>query len=103
MPLFYPSLAIDEAIISKSPEMPKTWIFQEGWTKYANGTSFPVEHPEEDVLFFDIENCVAEGPWPTLATAMSSKGTKIFCFKYFLQSGSLHKQFITDFFTTGLL
>ena len=54
--------------------MPKNWIFQEGWTKYENGKTFPVDFPEEDVLFFDIENCVAEGPWPTLATAVSSKG-----------------------------
>ena len=55
MPLFYLSLAIDKTIKSKIPEMPKKWIFQEGWTKYENGKSFPVEHPEEDVLFFDID------------------------------------------------
>ena len=43
--------------------MPKKWIFQEGWTKYdrKTGKGVPVEYPEDDLLIFDIENCVVEG------------------------------------------
>ena len=56
-------VVINETFRNGVPEMPKKWIFQEGWTKYdrKTGKGVPVEYPEDDLLIFDIENCVVEG------------------------------------------
>lgn len=55
--------------------MPEEWSFSPGWTKYeCRGESVdqtPVAFPEEDAMIFDIETCVKEGPFPTLAVAVS--------------------------------
>ena len=62
MPLFYPSLAIDEAISGKIPKMPNKWIFQEGWTKYENVSTlvrnmFNNEGWVKDVVLLWPERC----------------------------------------------
>jgi DNA polymerase gamma 1 len=54
------------------PPKPETWVFREGWTKYdASGLTTSVTHPEEDALIFDVEVCVQENEFPTLAVAAS--------------------------------
>ncbi|XP_063991334.1 DNA polymerase subunit gamma-1, mitochondrial [Diachasmimorpha longicaudata] len=67
-----PYLKIIDRILQKIPPVPKKWLMQEGWTRYSNGTTEPVDYPLEDGLIFDVEVCVTEGPLPTLATAVST-------------------------------
>ena len=56
------------------PDIPKHWEFTPGWTRYCEkgGTSL-VDFPDEDAYVFDVEVCVKEGHFPTLATAVSNK------------------------------
>ena len=53
------------------PSRPNEWSFKPGWTKYYyDGVSMvgiPVEYPDGDVMVFDVEVCVNEGQFPTLA------------------------------------
>ena len=59
---------------SNIPEMPSSWVFSEGWTKYyPDGKTATVPHPDCDALVFDVEVCVNQGQQPTLATAVSKK------------------------------
>ncbi|KAJ1913904.1 DNA-directed DNA polymerase gamma mip1 [Mycoemilia scoparia] len=57
----------------------KSWIFQSGWTRYSttdgDGKPEKVDYipVDEDVLTFDIECLVPLGPYPLMATAVSSK------------------------------
>lgn len=79
---------------SKLPSTPKSWNYHEGeikitchivffstwfqsnlsgWTKYnSDGTSEIVNYPDDRALVFDVEVCMNEGSYPTLATAVSS-------------------------------
>ncbi|KAK0081811.1 hypothetical protein PV325_011532 [Microctonus aethiopoides] len=68
-----PYLQIVERLIKFIPPMPEKWIFQEGWTRYANGKIEKVDYPLEDGIIFDVEVCVKEGPLPTLATAVTNE------------------------------
>ncbi|XP_029170109.1 DNA polymerase subunit gamma-1, mitochondrial [Nylanderia fulva] len=69
-----PYLKIINEIIKDIPEMPKQWLFKEGWTRYtADGRVESVDYPLEDGVVFDIEVCMKQGPLPTLATAVSNK------------------------------
>nr|XP_054756304.1 DNA polymerase subunit gamma-1-like [Lytechinus pictus] len=62
------------------PPMPEDWIFSEGWTKYVeNETPVPVDFPEDQSLVFDMECCVAEGNYPTLAVAVSTSAWYSWC------------------------
>ena len=62
-----------ELISGKIPNLPSKWSFSEGWTRYdpKSQTAERVDVPEGDVLVFDIETSVKEGPWPIMATAVS--------------------------------
>lgn len=55
----------------KLPCRPKQWSFEAGWMKYTlEGdmvVSSPVEYPVGDVMVFDVEVCVNEGQFPTMA------------------------------------
>ncbi|KAJ8029029.1 DNA polymerase subunit gamma-1 [Holothuria leucospilota] len=54
------------------PPMPKEWSYSSGWTAYlADGTMKAVDFPDDKTLIFDIESCVMEGNYPTLAVAAS--------------------------------
>ena len=54
--------------------MPTEWVFEPGWTMYtADGESRAVSGPLEDVFVLDVETCVSEGHYPTLAAAVSEK------------------------------
>ncbi len=83
-----PFVKVINHVISQNevPPMPKSWAFQEGWTRYdpKTGKSEPVACPEEELLFFDIENCVREGPWPTLAAALSPNAWYSWCSPYLI-------------------
>lgn len=63
----------------KKPEEMK-WIKQPGWTKYeANGKTKSVPFPNDDVLVFDVEICVPDGPGPVLACAASPTAWYSWC------------------------
>lgn len=69
-----PYLKIINEIIKDIPEMPKQWLFKEGWTRYTtDGKMESVDYPLEDGIVFDVEVCMKQGPLPTLATAVSNK------------------------------
>ena len=57
------------------PSRPKEWCFEPGWTKYIHDGDFlvgiPVECPDGDVMVFDVEVCVNEGQFPTLAVMVT--------------------------------
>ncbi|XP_046436001.1 DNA polymerase subunit gamma-1, mitochondrial [Neodiprion fabricii] len=68
-----PYLKIINNIVKEIPEMPKEWIFQDGWTRYTDTGADRVDYPLETGLVFDVEVCMNAGPLPTLATAVSQK------------------------------
>ena len=53
------------------PSRPNEWSFEPGWTKYCQDghsmVGMPVAHPDGDVMVFDVEVCVNEGQFPTMA------------------------------------
>lgn len=53
------------------PPRPTEWNFEPGWTKYElrenSIHALTVECPEGEVMVFDVEVCVNEGQFPTLA------------------------------------
>lgn len=64
---------LQELLKSDIPPLPKTWQFKSGWTKYGSGQCESVEFPEESAIVFDVEVCMQEGNYPTIATAVSNK------------------------------
>ena len=59
-------------LLPKKP-LETEWKRQPGWTKYeANGKTKSVPFPDDDVLVFDVEVCVPDGPRPVLACAASA-------------------------------
>ncbi|CCH41779.1 DNA polymerase subunit gamma-1 [Wickerhamomyces ciferrii] len=64
----------DEFSNVKLPRAPAKWEFQSGWYKYETGKPpIKVPFPEEDAIVFDTEVLYKISPYPTLATAVSSK------------------------------
>ncbi|KAJ8304120.1 hypothetical protein KUTeg_017703 [Tegillarca granosa] len=64
----------DDLVSCSVPERPNSWVFEAGWTKYdEEGNTTKVAFPEENAIVFDIEVLVPEGPYPTMATAVSPK------------------------------
>lgn len=63
-------LLVDSLLI-KLPELPTSWVFQSGWTRYKDGNIEQVPYPPDDALLFDVEVCKVEGEMPTIATAVS--------------------------------
>ena len=56
-----------------------------GWTKYdTNGKAEAVKIPNEEILVFDVETCVQEGPWPIMATALSPTAWYSWCSPYLI-------------------
>ncbi|KAG1714849.1 DNA polymerase subunit gamma-1 [Nymphon striatum] len=63
---------LENLAFSSIPTAPKVWNFSKGWTKYdANGNAESISFPKDDALLFDVEVCMTEGCFPTLATAVS--------------------------------
>lgn len=55
-----------------SPYIPRKWIRRSGWTKYSSdGSSEPVDAPEESMLTFDTEVMYKEHPFAVMACAVS--------------------------------
>lgn len=61
------------------PPLPAVWKMVPGWMRYSNGVSEPVKCPTEALIFFDVETCVKDGEYPTLATAMSTDAWYLWC------------------------
>ncbi|CAN8000692.1 unnamed protein product [Ixodes hexagonus] len=56
----------------KLPPLPPEWNLAPGWTKYSSdGRIERIQCPDDEALVFDVEVCVREGHFPTLATAAS--------------------------------
>ncbi|XP_014487539.1 PREDICTED: DNA polymerase subunit gamma-1, mitochondrial [Dinoponera quadriceps] len=68
-----PYLKIINKIMKDIPEMPKQWLFKEGWTRYTADGAESVDYPLEDGVIFDVEVCMKHGSSPTIATAVSDK------------------------------
>ncbi|KAL7295710.1 hypothetical protein TKK_0011057 [Trichogramma kaykai] len=83
-----PYLNIIFNLLGNIPPMPKKFVFQEGWTKYYNNTYESVDYPEEDGLIYDVEVCVKNGPFPTLATAVGNNAWYSWCSKQLIDGGS---------------
>lgn len=58
-------------LLNEVPPLPTNFVFKDGWTRYSESGSEPVEFPHEEGLIFDVEVCVKNGPLPVLATAVS--------------------------------
>ncbi|PLB44364.1 DNA polymerase gamma, catalytic subunit [Aspergillus steynii IBT 23096] len=55
-----------------SPEMPRQWVKRSGWTKYnSDGSSEPVDAPNESILSFDTEVMYKEHSFAVMACAVS--------------------------------
>lgn len=66
------SVLMDEFLKNSIPEIPKNWVFREGWTRYGKKIE-PCDYPKEKLMIFDVEVCCREGDLPTLATAVTSE------------------------------
>ncbi|KAJ5629736.1 hypothetical protein N7528_003393 [Penicillium herquei] len=54
------------------PQKPRKWVKRSGWTKYnSDGSSEPVDAPEEDMLTFDTEVMYKDNPFAVMACAVS--------------------------------
>ena len=53
------------------PQMPSSWVYEPGWTKYEFGGPISIPYPDEDVMILDVEVCLQEGHTPVLATLSS--------------------------------
>lgn len=70
----------NEFAMAKLPQMPDEWVIQPGWTMYQpDGTTVPISAPVDNVYVFDVEVCVKEGHYPTLAVAASDKRWYSWC------------------------
>lgn len=57
---------------TRLPDMPNEWAWEVGWTRYGeDGERNRVDFPRENALVFDVEVCMEEGHFPTLAVAVS--------------------------------
>ncbi|KAF0763358.1 DNA polymerase subunit gamma-1, mitochondrial [Aphis craccivora] len=66
------SVLMDEFLKQEIPDIPKEWVFREGWTRYGKEIE-ECDYPKEKVMIFDVEVCCREGDLPTLATAVTSE------------------------------
>lgn len=97
-----PYLKLINNILKDIPEMPKQWLFNEGWTRYTtDGRTESVDYPLEDIVIFDVEVCVKQGPLPTLATAVSDKAWYGWVSNSLVQG--IGQTFDTQLFTPSLL
>ncbi|KAF1345711.1 DNA polymerase family A-domain-containing protein [Delphinella strobiligena] len=54
------------------PSKPRKWVRRSGWTKYnSDGSSEPIDAPDESVLTFDTEVLWHESAFPVMACAVS--------------------------------
>ncbi|XP_011605608.2 DNA polymerase subunit gamma-1 isoform X1 [Takifugu rubripes] len=78
--------AANKLQLAELPPMPQEWNWEVGWTRYGpNGEGHRVDFPEESVLVFDVEVCMAEGQCPTLAVAVSPTNWYSWCSKRLIE------------------
>lgn len=76
---------LDDLANSELPQMPKEWIYRSGWTMYHISKAgdvletSQVDYPPDDCLVFDVEVCMRDGDYPTMATAVSKKAWYSWC------------------------
>ncbi|SPO29438.1 related to MIP1 - DNA-directed DNA polymerase gamma catalytic subunit, mitochondrial [Ustilago trichophora] len=93
-------LKLDPALRTPGHLKPVTWSIQPGWTKYpilrsddgssaalGPGVSVPYPDKEDDMLVFDVETMVQEGPFPVMATAAGAKAWYSWLSPWLVQSG----------------
>ncbi|XP_054713461.1 DNA polymerase subunit gamma-1-like [Uloborus diversus] len=69
------------------PPVPTEWEFVPGWTQYDHlGNSKKVDFPEDGALVFDVEVCMQEGNFPTIASAVSDKHWYLWCSERLIQN-----------------
>ncbi|XP_070541785.1 DNA polymerase subunit gamma-1-like [Ptychodera flava] len=75
-----------QLVQTKLPAMPSEWVRKQGWTKYdSDGTTTSVNFPEDRALIFDVEVCLSEGNFPTLAVAVSPNAWYSWCSERLLE------------------
>nr|XP_055048517.1 DNA polymerase subunit gamma-1 [Misgurnus anguillicaudatus] len=71
---------------ARLPDMPKEWAWELGWTRYGeDGERNRVDFPRENALVFDVEVCMEEGHFPTLAVAVSPDAWYSWCSKRLIE------------------
>ncbi|KAH8696154.1 DNA polymerase gamma [Talaromyces proteolyticus] len=61
-----------EYAMANMPHMPRKWVKRSGWTKYSSdGSSEPVDAPDESALTFDTEVLYKESSFAVMACAVS--------------------------------
>ncbi|KAH0369405.1 DNA polymerase gamma, partial [Aureobasidium melanogenum] len=59
---------------ANAPPRPRKWVRRSGWTKYSrDGSSEPVDAPDEEMLTFDVEVLWHESSYAVMACAVSDK------------------------------
>jgi DNA polymerase gamma 1 len=59
---------------ANAPPRPRKWVRRSGWTKYnPDGSSEPVDAPDEQVLTFDVEVLWHQSSYAVMACAVSDK------------------------------
>ncbi|SNX85729.1 related to MIP1 - DNA-directed DNA polymerase gamma catalytic subunit, mitochondrial [Melanopsichium pennsylvanicum] len=93
-------LKLDPALRTPGHLKPVTWTIEPGWTKYpilrsedgsaaalGPGISVPYPDKEDDMLVFDVETMVQEGPFPVMATAAGANAWYSWLSPWLLQRG----------------
>ncbi|SPO28436.1 related to MIP1 - DNA-directed DNA polymerase gamma catalytic subunit, mitochondrial [Ustilago trichophora] len=93
-------LKLDPALRTPGHLKPVTWSIEPGWTKYpilrsdngsaaalGAGISVPYPDKDDDMLVFDVETMVQEGPFPVMATAAGAKAWYSWLSPWLVQSG----------------
>ncbi|KAI6660023.1 DNA polymerase subunit gamma-1 isoform X1 [Oopsacas minuta] len=62
---------VDKLCNCQIPEPPAEWKLTPGWIKYGSNEPVKIMYPDESALVIDVETCMAVGPDPVLATAVS--------------------------------
>lgn len=98
-------LQLDPALRTPGHLKPVSWSIEPGWTKYpilrsedglaqalGPGVSVPYPDKQDDMLVFDVETMVQEGPFPVMATAASPNAWYSWLSPWLLQRGQNHER-----------
>jgi hypothetical protein len=74
------SFVHEDDIASILPARPAAWLPCRGWMRYAPGAEpVAVACPSESAFVFDVETCVTDNEFPSLATAVSLQAWYLWC------------------------
>ncbi|SJX64256.1 related to MIP1-DNA-directed DNA polymerase gamma catalytic subunit, mitochondrial [Sporisorium reilianum f. sp. reilianum] len=98
-------LQLDPALRTPGHLKPVTWSIEPGWTRYpilrsddgsaaVLGPGVAVAYPDkdDDMLVFDVETMVQEGPFPVMATAAGPNAWYSWLSPWLLQRGQDHER-----------